>query len=30
MDIATDLDLIVKAVAGDKPTGIFRGLKRVT
>jgi len=30
MDIATDLDFIVRAAAGDKPTGICRHLRRLT
>jgi len=30
VDIAIDLDLIVGAVAGDKPTGICRLLRRLT
>ena len=30
MDIATDLDFIVRVVEGDKPTGFFRRLRRLT
>jgi hypothetical protein len=29
-DIATDLDFIVGAIAGDKPTDFCRGLRRLT
>jgi len=30
VDIATDLDFIGRAVQGDKPTGIYRRLRRLT
>jgi hypothetical protein len=30
MDIATDLDFIVGAAAGDQPTGICRRLQQLT